>query len=72
MTEYNRISDGNFTPTSNIPNTSKNIKIFANLLPCDTMSNECEEQAYNSLPPMSSPCYDQPSATKTTNSLSFW
>lgn len=71
MTEYNdRISDGNFTPTSNIPNTSKNNKFFANLLPCDTMSNECDEQAYNSLPPMSSPCYDRPPTATTTNSSS--
>ena len=65
MTEYNRISDGNFTPTSNIPN-GKNNKLFANLLPCDNMSNECEEQAYNSLPPMSSPCYDPPPNTSIT------
>ena len=64
MTEYNRISDGNFTPTSNIPN-GKN-KLFANLLPCDNMSNECEEQAYNSLPPMSSPCYDPPPNSSMT------
>ena len=68
MTEYNRISDGNFTPTSNIPN-GKNNKLFANLLPCDNMSNECEDQAYNSLPPMSSPCYDPPPNASITTRM---
>ena len=70
MTEYNRISDGNFTPTSN----GKNNKHYANLLPCDNMNNECDDQAYNSLPPMSSPCYDQPpnrSITTTNKSPSI-
>ena len=57
MTEYNRISDGNFPPTSN---NGKDGKLFANLLPCDNnVSNDCEDQAYNSLPPMSSPCYER-------------
>ena len=66
MTEYNNISAANLTPTSNIQN-GKN-KLFANILPCD-MNNEREEQVYNSLPPMASPCYDP--AMITTNSSSI-